>query len=173
MEQSPASSAVAAQEAHLSSEVQGLRCARPQPPAPWGLGKPHHAPCHDDRPAWKRGPGSRDTPSRLQVTPEPEAEAWALCTVQPPAHRAAPIPRGQQGRTRSASVRGPQSVATGHTGLLCSQSEADGGTTGRNKARSWSGWVRKGPRSEKPAALAHELRADIHPVVSNVSPHPR
>lgn len=118
VEQSPASSAVAAQEAHLSSEVQGLRCARPQPPAPWGLGKPHHAPCHDDRPAWKRGPGSRDTPSRLQVTPEPEAEAWALCTVEPPAHRAAPIPRGQQGRTRSASVRGPQSVATNWPALL-------------------------------------------------------
>lgn len=118
VEQSPASSAVAAREAHLSSEVQGLRCARPQPPAPRGLGKPHHAPCHDDRPAWKRGPGSRDTPSRLQVTPEPEAEAWALCTVEPPAHRAAPVPRGQQGRTRSASVRGPQSVATNWPALL-------------------------------------------------------
>ena len=97
VEQRPASLTVAAQEAHLNPEVQGLLGSvtstwgqdvpdlSPQPLR--GLGKPHHAACHDDRPAWKRGPGSRDTPSRLQVTPEPEAEAWPLCAGEPPAHR--------------------------------------------------------------------------------------
>ena len=41
-----------------------------------------------------------------------------------------------------------------------------------NKARSWSCWVRKGPKSKNPASPTRDPRADIHPVISHVSPHP-
>lgn len=127
VEQGPTSLAAAAQENHLSPEVQGLLGSVTsmwghnvpnlslQPP--WGLRQPHHAPCHHDRPAWREAQGAETLPSDSRGLQSQSRGLASLCAGEPTAHR----PQCSACSERSAGVHvGPLvsvclSLTTDHT----------------------------------------------------------